>query len=244
VFFGVVLLRSFSEAEVRPQQQFFDFRFDMKINFKKIFVTGILVAALFLPDLGGRVLAQEVDREAILAQIRAVERQILLLNIELIKVQIADLQSQLGMAKNFYIDVLFPVGGENLENRKTYSIRWDYKNADKIDIELEYQGNITKIAGSVPAADKKYDWYIGSIAGNDYRIKIKDFSRPEVFGKSAEFSIFDNSKHNKCSDGTLMGECSKTKPQFCLDADLGLINSCKTCGCPSGKSCASNGFCR
>ena len=43
----------------------------------------------------------------------------------------------------------------------------------------------------------------------------------------------------KCSDGTLIGECSKTKPHYCVD---GLLEErCSSCGCPSGKECPSGG---
>src|SRR3989344_2503393 len=40
-----------------------------------------------------------------------------------------------------------------------------------------------------------------------------------------------------CSDGTKYGECSSPKPIYCYGGSL--IQKCKSCGCPSGKSCNS-----
>jgi hypothetical protein len=45
----------------------------------------------------------------------------------------------------------------------------------------------------------------------------------------------------KCSDGTLFGECSKTKPFFC---DNGVLKSnCNKCGCSNDLECLENGEC-
>ncbi len=38
-----------------------------------------------------------------------------------------------------------------------------------------------------------------------------------------------------CSDGTLYGQCSTTKPKYCNNGNLTI--SCSTCGCPTGQSC-------
>ena len=49
--------------------------------------------------------------------------------------------------------------------------------------------------------------------------------------------IFEHSHPGwpKCSDGTLYGFCSNTKPLYCKDGNL--INNCSLCGCPSGQAC-------
>ena len=39
----------------------------------------------------------------------------------------------------------------------------------------------------------------------------------------------------KCSDGTLYGSCSITKPLYCSNGSS--INKCSFCGCPSGQNC-------
>ena len=45
-----------------------------------------------------------------------------------------------------------------------------------------------------------------------------------------------------CSDGTLYGECSSTKPKYCEDGTL--INKCSVCGCPAAKpKCRADGSC-
>ncbi|AJF60744.1 MAG: hypothetical protein QT03_C0001G1265 [archaeon GW2011_AR10] len=46
----------------------------------------------------------------------------------------------------------------------------------------------------------------------------------------------------KCSDGTLAGSCSATKP-FSCDENGVLKNSCSACGCPDGYSCEASGSC-
>ena len=44
-----------------------------------------------------------------------------------------------------------------------------------------------------------------------------------------------------CSDGTEYGECSGSKPKYCL---IGFVaNKCGICGCPIGLVCQSNGAC-
>ena len=46
-----------------------------------------------------------------------------------------------------------------------------------------------------------------------------------------------------CEDGTVYGECSAGKPQYCENGKL--INNCQQCGCPgSSASCQSDGTCK
>jgi hypothetical protein len=45
----------------------------------------------------------------------------------------------------------------------------------------------------------------------------------------------------KCTDDTIYGQCSSTKPKYCNNGTL--ENKCSTCGCPDGKECQNNGAC-
>ena len=47
---------------------------------------------------------------------------------------------------------------------------------------------------------------------------------------------------NKCSDNTLPGSCSVTKPLFCDNGNL--IKKCNLCGCPTDQICQINGTCQ
>lgn len=44
-----------------------------------------------------------------------------------------------------------------------------------------------------------------------------------------------------CSDGTLYGQCSTSKPKYCESGSL--INKCFSCGCPTGQQCETTGNC-
>jgi hypothetical protein len=46
---------------------------------------------------------------------------------------------------------------------------------------------------------------------------------------------------SNCSDGTLYGECSSTKPLYCSNGNL--VNNCSYCNCSSG-TCQSDGSCK
>ncbi len=46
---------------------------------------------------------------------------------------------------------------------------------------------------------------------------------------------------SECTDGTLNGQCSSTKPKYCSNGNL--INNCSFCGCPTGKTCQTDGIC-
>jgi hypothetical protein len=49
----------------------------------------------------------------------------------------------------------------------------------------------------------------------------------------------------KCTDGTVLNQCSTTKPKVCVKdgESLKLENNCSKCGCPVGKECVNNGTC-
>lgn len=46
----------------------------------------------------------------------------------------------------------------------------------------------------------------------------------------------------KCSDGTLYGQCSATKPKYCDNGSL--VDKCSSCGCPANYSCQGDGSCK
>lgn len=48
----------------------------------------------------------------------------------------------------------------------------------------------------------------------------------------------------QCSDGTPVGQCSKTKPKLCFDSEIDLVDACHSCGCPAGLTCNSESQCQ
>ncbi|KYK25975.1 hypothetical protein AYK26_01705 [Euryarchaeota archaeon SM23-78] len=47
---------------------------------------------------------------------------------------------------------------------------------------------------------------------------------------------------DRCSDWTIYGQCSFTKPKYCDNGNL--VDDCNTCGCPYGHDCQANGSCQ
>lgn len=190
--------------------------------------------------------AQTADRAALLAQIEAVKRQILILQIQLIEMRIYDLQIQLGqLSPAVFIDVLWPAGDEKLENWRGYYILWEAQGVEKVSVELKTQESARVIAQNIPAAEGRWYWNTGSIAGDSYRIRVFDAANPQISGETVKtFLVFDNSLKNKCVDGTIAGQCSAEKPNLCFDVEIGLVPACKSCGCPAGKYCGADSRCR
>ena len=221
----------------------------MKIIIKKIIVSGLLALAIFFAAAGPGA-AQYENQAALLVQIEEVKRQILILQIQLIQMRIADLQRQLdqingdGNVSNAYIDIIYPNGGEKLENRRDYYIRWESRGIERVTIELEAPGSETIIASNVDASAGRYYWYAGDVVGSEYRVHIFDPNRPGAGDvSSGKFLVFDNNGGNHCSDGTAIGKCSTDKPKLCFDDELDLVDACHSCGCPSGLTCDSNSKC-
>lgn len=216
-------------------------------NIKKIFAAAMLSAIIcfsVLPDNNCNALTQQ----ELLARIHSIQQQILILKIELVKVRIADLQTQLDEINrreaNAFIDVIYPNGGEELENRNSYYIRWESDGIDRVSIALESPENSKIIASNISAEAGRYYWYADDISGNDYRIKIFGYDRPEISGQSAgDFLVFDNSAGDRCSDGTLLGRCSDDMPFLCMDTEIDLVSACHSCGCPAGQYCAADSKC-
>lgn len=221
----------------------------IKIIFVGVFAFG------FIGSLPQSARAQTADRALLLAQVEAVKRQILLLQIQLIQMRIFALQEQLALlnlgkksvtdAQSSFIDLIYPVGGEKLENRRGYYILWEARGVDKVSIELQTSESARIIAENIPANEGRWYWNTGSIAGDSYRLRVFDATNPEIAGRmSKTFLVFDNSLKNKCADGTVAGRCSSDKPKLCFDVEIGLIDACKSCGCPAGMFCAADSKCR
>ncbi|MDE1848577.1 MAG: hypothetical protein KGH55_00920, partial [Nanoarchaeota archaeon] len=80
-----------------------------------------------------------------------------------------------------------------------------------------------------------------------YRFDIYSYSQNSWI--STYFDVSSYSSYTKtCSDGTVAGTCSSTKPLDCLGSSLdsgalGFVNNCQLCGCDSGSVCQSDGSC-
>jgi hypothetical protein len=219
----------------------------MQTKMKKLIVSG-LFGAILLFTAAGSASADDQNIEAMLAQIQWLKQQILLVRIQLVEQQIYRLQQQFEQltanSASAYVDVISPNGGEYIVNRGNYYIRWESRGVEKVRIELETPENGTIIADNIPAADGRYYWYTGNITGSNYRIKITDVSRPGVAAMSSgKFTIFDSASGERCVDGTVAGKCSATKPELCIDNEVGLSDACHSCGCPSGRTCGSDSSC-
>jgi|GEM_PF-1434078 len=213
----------------------------MNFNFKikKIIICAMVGLSLLLPAARP---AFAVGQSQSLAQIDTLKRQILLLQIELLKIQISDLQRQLDqMLAPAFIDVIYPAGGESLVNGKSYYIRWESKGIDKLVVELTTPENGKIIADGISASDGSYHWSVGDFSGSNFRIKISDRSRPEIKARSGNFTI--KNYYDICSDGTWRGECSLARPKYCSSKGV-LSDKCSLCGCPSGLICGNDDACR
>ncbi|PIU72787.1 hypothetical protein COS79_01040, partial [Candidatus Woesearchaeota archaeon CG06_land_8_20_14_3_00_33_13] len=75
-----------------------------------------------------------------------------------------------------------------------------------------------------------------------YAVKDTEWSKVQSFVLGDET--------DKCSDGTLFGKCSSTKPYYCDNSDLTyggngiLIKNCQKCGCPEQEECQDDGSCK
>jgi len=55
------------------------------------------------------------------------------------------------------------------------------------------------------------------------------------------FSNFEVVEY-RCSDRTLVGECSSTKPKYCGEGEI-LVDDCSKCGCLDGYNCQEDETC-
>jgi len=91
---------------------------------------------------------------------------------------------------------------------------------------------------SEPCLDSKsfnLIFYFDLFTPGNYKVNV--YSLIENRWLEASFEIVEL----KCSDGTIWGQCSTTKPQLCSLGNL--INKCQSCGCLSGQTCQAGGVC-
>jgi hypothetical protein len=69
-------------------------------------------------------------------------------------------------------------------------------------------------------------------------------------GRPPEWSRYHHDPHltgnadAACSDGTVIGTCSRNKPLFCRDPWSRFHRTCALCGCPPQATCTPYGWCR
>jgi len=102
-------------------------------------------------------------------------------------------QFSVAVASQCDITVTRPSDGEVLPDSTLQTIQWDYSgDAYATDIELYAAGlYVGTVAWSV-TNDGQYEWYVSSeYAGTTDRLqfKVSDWTTPDCFGWSGEFSI-------------------------------------------------------
>ena len=176
----------------------------MEINLKKI-IAAIGVAAILI-CIGGKTAHAAMPQNELLAQIGAVKKQILILQIQLIQIQIAGLQNQLakiGKTAKF-VSLLSPNGGEKIYNDRIFKICWEASGVEKISLALARSETSHIIAENIPAAPGCYDWEVDDVSGKNFKIKIFDAVDQKTQSSSAaNFSIF--ARNDVCDDGTWRG---------------------------------------
>ncbi|GEM_PF-3087554 len=143
-----------------------------------------------------------------------------------------------------YDDSLAPGRGPSIrarDNGKFYSANWDaaIKSGKKIIIVETW--NEFHEASDI-AESKEYGrqyinltkqfvtlWKSPVICGNGVKEGTEECDDGNTINGDGCSSIC---KIEKCSDGTLLNQCSSTKPKFCSNGNL--INKASQCGCPAG----------
>jgi hypothetical protein len=173
--------------------------------------------------------------------------QTLLLQIQQIMAQIAQLQEQLAVltgtsvswCHTFNTNLAIGVSGPEVE---------------ALQSALEKQGLYIKgtkssyfdesLASAVVGFQQKYKaeiltpWrlrYGTGFVGNTTRIKLNALYGCKIITTTPTPTV------QKCTDGTLYGQCSVNKPKYCDNGNL--INKCSICGCSSGFECYTNESC-
>ncbi len=84
-----------------------------------------------------------------------------------------------------------PLGGETWFGGQEYEIRWDFDELEStVDIDLwdGLRGTWSQIAGGIPASSRSYRWRIDPrLAGNRFRLMVKDHNRPAAYCMSASY---------------------------------------------------------
>jgi hypothetical protein len=87
-----------------------------------------------------------------------------------------------------YLELQSPNGGELWQAGKNYQIKWASSliNLVKIEVSLDNGQNFAKIADSIPAVNKEYNWTIPyGTSSNNALVKISDSENPTVLITSA-----------------------------------------------------------
>jgi len=127
----------------------------------------------------------------------------------------------------------FNVYSSNIASNMWHHVVGTVKANDKIKIyvdgNLKSQNNfIGKIVQNV--GDIKIGYEASGKAFNGTIDDVKIWSRVITDGEiKREYGT------QNCSDGTMFGQCSLIKPQYCDDGSL--INNCSQCGCPTNLNC-------
>jgi len=92
----------------------------------------------------------------------------------------------------FQLDLTSPSGAETLSGYDIFDITWDSEITDAVKIEFSSDSMETwnVVAGSVPAEDSVYAWYVPNIESNDCFIKLTSPGLPDLYSvNQTAFSI-------------------------------------------------------
>ena len=150
------------------------------------------------------------------------------------------------MNKNWQnIAVLSPNGGEMLIKDNPCEIEWISTNITSVTISLHKGSNsnlVRTISSNFPAFSGQCTWTVpvDIAVSSDYKIMVMNNVSPHEIDMSDDyFSVRDP---ETCTDGTIYGQCSTTKPLYCDNGIL--VDKASLCGCPSGFTIYSDGCLR
>ncbi len=92
---------------------------------------------------------------------------------------------------NPFISLSAPTGGEEVEQDKTYNIRWNDNINGNVKIELLKGGNVISELSASTESDGTFEWEVGNTAiGTDYKVKVTSIDSSALFHQSIDnFSI-------------------------------------------------------
>lgn len=93
----------------------------------------------------------------------------------------------------FQLDLLYPEGGEYFPGNTQIDISWEYNiaNAVKIDFSSDNGDTWSTLAGSVPASDSIFNWYVPNISSNECFIRLAIPGLPDLYSiNDLPFTIY------------------------------------------------------
>jgi len=93
----------------------------------------------------------------------------------------------------FRLDLLSPLGGENIGGQSTYNIAWETEIIDQVMIEFssDNQETWSTIVSSVAAEDSTYSWSVPNINSSECFIRLTTPGLPDLFAiNEIPFSIY------------------------------------------------------